>query len=142
MFLFSRYFVHVNLIGFQVLLIFHYYVVVPSTSCSSWILSSPILHKKESLILSYFPFVILRSLMVTWFVLHNFWNLDLARRHVIKTFCKLIFDDVILAMVVFVPGLALLPQKLHYLTKVCLIGHVLLLCYIESHLYTYYRIYY
>lgn len=34
----------------------------------------------------------------------------------LKSFCKLIVADLILTMVV--PGLALLPQKLHYLTEV------------------------
>ncbi|KAL7608998.1 uncharacterized protein LOC111912343 [Lactuca sativa] len=90
---------------------------------------------------SYFAFVILGSLMVTWFVLHNFWDLNIWLAGMsLKSFCKLIVADVILAMVV--PGLALLPQKLHYLTEVGLISHALLLCYIENRFYTYSGIYY
>lgn len=79
--------------------------------------------------------------MVTWFVLHNFWDLNIWLAGMsLKSFCKLIVADVILAMVV--PGLALLPQKLHYLTEVGLISHALLLCYIENRFYTYSGIYY
>ncbi|KVH95749.1 hypothetical protein Ccrd_002189, partial [Cynara cardunculus var. scolymus] len=90
---------------------------------------------------SYFAFVVLGSLMVTWFVLHNFWDLNIWLAGMsLKSFCKLIVADVILAMVV--PGLALLPQKLHYLTEVGLIGHALLLCYIENRFYTFSGIYY
>nr|XP_043606021.1 uncharacterized protein LOC122578180 [Erigeron canadensis] len=90
---------------------------------------------------SYFAFVVLGSLMVTWFVAHNFWDLNIWLAGMsLKSFCKLIVADVILAMAV--PGLALLPQKLHYLTEVGLIGHALLLCYIENRFYTYSGIYY
>ncbi|KAL8201385.1 hypothetical protein R6Q57_012724 [Mikania cordata] len=90
---------------------------------------------------SYFAFVVLGSLMVTWFVYHNFWDLNIWLAGMsLKSFCKLIVADVILAMAV--PGLALLPQKLHYLTEVGLIGHALLLCYIENRFYTYSGIYY
>ncbi|XP_076891218.1 uncharacterized protein LOC143542525 isoform X2 [Bidens hawaiensis] len=90
---------------------------------------------------SYFAFVGLGSLMVTWFVVHNFWDLNIWLAGMsLKSFCKLIVADVILAMAV--PGLALLPQKLHYLTEIGLIGHALLLCHIENHFYTYSGIYY
>ncbi|PWA88942.1 hypothetical protein CTI12_AA115550 [Artemisia annua] len=90
---------------------------------------------------AYFAFVVLGSLMVTWFVLHNFWDLDIWLAGMsLKSFCKLIVADVILAMAV--PGVALLPQKLHYLTEAGLIAHALLLCYIENRFYTYSGIYY
>ncbi|KAJ0915071.1 hypothetical protein HanPSC8_Chr06g0245771 [Helianthus annuus] len=90
---------------------------------------------------SYFAFVVLGSLMVTWFVVHNFWDLNIWMAGMsLKSFCKFIVADVILAMAV--PGLALLPQKLHYLTEVGLIGHALLLCHIENRFYTYSGIYY
>ncbi|KAJ8759383.1 hypothetical protein K2173_006903 [Erythroxylum novogranatense] len=76
---------------------------------------------------SYFAFVVLGSLMVTWFVLHNFWDLNIWLAGMsLKSFCKLIVANVILAMAV--PGLALLPSKLHFLAEVGLIGHTLLLC--------------
>lgn len=90
---------------------------------------------------SYFAFVVLGSLMVTWFVLHNFWDLNIWLAGMsLKSFCKLILVDVILAMVI--PGLALLPSKLHFLTEVGLISHALLLCYIENRFFSYSSIYY
>lgn len=79
--------------------------------------------------------------MVTWFVLHNFWDLNIWLAGMsLKSFCKLIVANVVLAMVV--PGLALLPQKLHFLTEVGLISHALLLCYIENRFFNYSSIYY
>ncbi|KAA8532277.1 hypothetical protein F0562_032310 [Nyssa sinensis] len=58
----------------------------------------------------------------------------------LKSFCKLIVVTVVLAMAV--PGLALLPPKLHFLTEVGLISHALLLCYIENCFFNYSSIYY
>lgn len=79
--------------------------------------------------------------MVTWFVLHNFWDLNIWLAGMsLKSFCKLIVANVVLAMVV--PGLVLLPQKLHFLTEVGLISHSLLLCYIENRFFNYSSIYY
>ncbi|KAL7197211.1 hypothetical protein ACSBR1_037099 [Camellia fascicularis] len=90
---------------------------------------------------SYFAFVVLGSLMVTWFVLHNFWDLNIWLAGMsLKTFCKLIVASVVLAMAV--PGLALLPPKLHFLVEVGLISHALLLCYIENRFFNYSSIYY
>lgn len=90
---------------------------------------------------SYFAFVVLGSLMVTWFVLHNFWDLNIWLAGMsLKSFCKLILVDVVLAMVI--PGLALLPSKLHFLTEVGLISHALLLCYIENRFFSYSSVYY
>lgn len=79
--------------------------------------------------------------MVTWFVWHNFWDLNIWLAGMsLKSFCKLIVASVILAMVV--PGLALLPAKLHFLTEAGLISHALLLCYIENRFFNYSSIYY
>ncbi|XP_022725442.1 uncharacterized protein LOC111281907 [Durio zibethinus] len=90
---------------------------------------------------SYFAFVVLGSLMVMWFVLHNCWDLNIWLAGMsLKSFCKLLVLDVLLAMVV--PGLALLPPKLHFLTEVGLISHALLLCYIENRFFSYSSIYY
>ncbi|KAJ9186163.1 hypothetical protein P3X46_005695 [Hevea brasiliensis] len=80
---------------------------------------------------SYFAFAVLGSLMVIWFVLHNYWDLNIWLAGMsIKSFCKLIVASVILAMAV--PGLALLPSKFHFLVELGLISHALLLCYIEN----------
>uniref|UniRef100_A0A5B7B8U7 No exine formation 1 n=1 Tax=Davidia involucrata TaxID=16924 RepID=A0A5B7B8U7_DAVIN len=90
---------------------------------------------------SYFVFVVLGSLMVTWFVLHNFWDLNIWLAGMsLKSFCKLIVASVVLAMTV--PGLALLPSKLHFLTEVGLISHALLLCFIENCFFNFSSIYY
>lgn len=90
---------------------------------------------------SYFAFVVLGSLMVMWFVMHNFWDLNIWLAGMsLKSFCKLIVADVVLAIAI--PGLALLPSKLHFLTEVGLICHALLLCYIENRFFSYSSIYY
>ncbi|KAK7295819.1 hypothetical protein RJT34_18731 [Clitoria ternatea] len=90
---------------------------------------------------SYFAFVVLGSLMVTWFVLHNFWDLNIWMAGMsLKSFCKLIIANAVLAMAI--PGLALLPSKLNFLSEAGLIGHALLFLYIENRLYSYSTIYY
>jgi hypothetical protein len=90
---------------------------------------------------SYFSFVVLGSLMVTWFVMRNFWDLNIWLAGMsLKSFCKLIIANFVLAMAV--PGLAILPSKLHFLTDVGLISHALLLCHIENRFFNYSSIYY
>uniref|UniRef100_A0A2N9FBP8 No exine formation 1 n=1 Tax=Fagus sylvatica TaxID=28930 RepID=A0A2N9FBP8_FAGSY len=58
----------------------------------------------------------------------------------LKSFCKFIITNVVLSMAI--PGLAILPSKLHFLTEVGLISHALLLCYIENRFFNYSSIYY
>lgn len=90
---------------------------------------------------AYFAFVVLGSLMVMWFVMHNFWDLNIWIAGMsLKSFCKLITGSVIVAMAV--PGLALLPAKLAFLTEAGLISHALLLCHIENRFFNYSGIYY
>ncbi|XP_042497404.1 uncharacterized protein LOC122076159 [Macadamia integrifolia] len=90
---------------------------------------------------SYFTFALLASLMVAWFVMHNYWNLNIWLAGMsLKFFCKLIVASVILAMAV--PGFSLLPPKFRFLTEVGLITHALLLCFIENRLYNYSSFYY
>ncbi|XP_073013150.1 uncharacterized protein [Typha latifolia] len=90
---------------------------------------------------SYFSFVTLASLMVLWFVVHNYWDLNIWIAGMpLKSFCKLVVASVFMAMVV--PGLALLPSKLRFLTELGLISHALLLCYIEDRLFNYTSLYY
>jgi len=96
--------------------------------------------EKKSLA-SYFAFVVLGSLMVTWFVLHNFWDLNIWLAGMsLKSFCKLIVANAVLAMAI--PGLTLLPSKINFLSEISLISHALLLCYIESRFFSYSSIYY
>ncbi|XP_057530619.1 uncharacterized protein LOC130809034 [Amaranthus tricolor] len=90
---------------------------------------------------SYFAFVVLGSLMVMWFVMHNFWDLNIWLAGMsLKSFCKLIVAGVILAMAT--PGLALFPPKLKFLIEAALISHALLLCHIENRFFNYSSIYY
>nr|XP_016443743.1 PREDICTED: uncharacterized protein LOC107769077 [Nicotiana tabacum] len=90
---------------------------------------------------SYFAFVVLGSLMVIWFVMHNYWDLNIWMSGMpLKSFCKLIVGSVILAMAI--PGLAILPAQFRFLTEIGLIGHALLLCYIENRFFSYSSIYY
>ncbi|XP_061989600.1 uncharacterized protein LOC133708162 [Rosa rugosa] len=90
---------------------------------------------------SYFAFVVLGSLMVTWFVMHNFWDLNIWMAGMsLKSFCKLVILNVVLALTI--PGLALLPSKLHFLTEIGLVTHALLLSHIENRFFNYSGIYY
>ena len=76
-----------------------------------------------------------------WFVMHNYWDLNIWLAGMsLKSFCKLIVADVVLALAV--PGLAILPSKVQFLTEACLIGHALLLCHIENRFLSYSSIYY
>ncbi|KAG9447285.1 hypothetical protein H6P81_013413 [Aristolochia fimbriata] len=90
---------------------------------------------------SYFAFVLLASLMVAWFVVQNFWDLNIWLAGMsLKSFCKMIVASVILAMAV--PGLVLLPSKFRFAAEVGLISHALLLCYIENRFFNYTGLYY
>ncbi|KAG6422465.1 hypothetical protein SASPL_119037 [Salvia splendens] len=90
---------------------------------------------------SYSAFVVLGSLMVAWFMLHNYWDLNIWIAGMsLKSFCKLIVGSVLLAMAV--PGLAVLPPQFSFLTEAGLIGHAFLLCYIENNFFNYSNVYY
>ncbi|PRQ37407.1 hypothetical protein RchiOBHm_Chr4g0402251 [Rosa chinensis] len=90
---------------------------------------------------SYFAFVVLGSLMVTWFEMHNFWDLNIWMAGMsLKSFCKLVILNVVLALTI--PGLALLPSKLHFLIEIGLVTQALLLCHIENRFFNYSGIYY
>ncbi|CAA0815517.1 no exine formation 1 [Striga hermonthica] len=90
---------------------------------------------------SYTAFVVLGSLMAAWFVMHNYWDLNIWIAGMsLKSFCKLIVGSVILAM--SVPGLAVLPPQFRFLTEAGLISHALLLCYIENNFFNYSNVYF
>ncbi|GLJ45910.1 hypothetical protein SUGI_0966700 [Cryptomeria japonica] len=90
---------------------------------------------------SYFVFVISASLPIAWFVVHNYWNLNIwLAGMALKSFCKYIIASTVLAMVI--PGLALLPSKVHIVMEFGLISHALMVCYLENKLYSYSSIYY
>ncbi|XP_031124366.1 uncharacterized protein LOC116027078 [Ipomoea triloba] len=118
-------------IGFPVLFI-------PLPSIAGFCLARFFTKKSAS---SYFAFVALGSLMFAWFVMHNYWGLNIWLAGMsLKSFCKLIVGCVILAMTI--PGLAILPPKLRFLTEFGLISHALLLCHIENQFFSYSNIYY
>ncbi|KAM3281227.1 hypothetical protein P3S67_028248 [Capsicum chacoense] len=118
-------------VGFPVL-------YVPFPSVAGFYLARFFTKKSVS---SYFTFVVLGSLMVIWFVMHNYWDLNIWMAGMpLKSFCKLIVGSVILAMAV--PGLAILPAQFRFLTEIGLIGHALLLCHIENRFFTYSSVYY
>ncbi|EPS62676.1 hypothetical protein M569_12112, partial [Genlisea aurea] len=95
---------------------------------------------KKSLF-SYFIFTVLASFMVAWFVIHNYWDLNIWIAGMsLKSFSKLIVASVILAMAI--PGVAVLPPKFRFLTEAGLISHALLLCYVENSLFNYSNFYY
>ncbi|KAL4191966.1 hypothetical protein AMTRI_Chr06g191580 [Amborella trichopoda] len=90
---------------------------------------------------SYFIFVGLASLTVTWFVVHNYWSLNIwVAGMALKSFCKLIVASVVLALAV--PGFALLPPKYRFSTELGLISHALVLCFIEKRFFSYSNISY
>lgn len=90
---------------------------------------------------SYFAFAALASLMLSWFIVHNFWDLNIWMAGMdLKSFCKLLMASAVVAMVV--PGLVLFPPKIGFLTELGLIGYALLLCYIEDRFFNYTSIYY
>ncbi|KAH9328708.1 hypothetical protein KI387_000816, partial [Taxus chinensis] len=90
---------------------------------------------------SYFIFVISASLPVAWFVVHNYWSLNIwLAGMALKSFCKFIIASAVLAMAI--PGLVLLPSKAHFVTEFGLMSHALLVCYLENQLYNYSSIYY
>ncbi|KAJ4794973.1 No exine formation 1 [Rhynchospora pubera] len=90
---------------------------------------------------SYFTFVALATLMVLWFVVHNYWDLNIWLAAMpLKTLTKYLVLGIMLAMTV--PGLTLLPVKFRFLIELGLIGHALLLCYVEDKLFNHAAMYY
>ncbi|KAL6567916.1 hypothetical protein OROGR_001584 [Orobanche gracilis] len=90
---------------------------------------------------SYSAFVVLGSLMLAWFVMHNYWDLNIWISGMsLKSFCKLLVGTIILAMAV--PGLAVFPPQFRFLTEAGLISHALLLCYVENNFFNYSNVYF
>ncbi|KAL6654737.1 hypothetical protein ACP70R_008202 [Stipagrostis hirtigluma subsp. patula] len=122
-------------IGFPVMYLFKF---LPLPMISGYYVARFFTKKSLS---SYFTFVAIASLMVLWFVVHNYWDLNIWIAGMpLKSFTKYVVAAVITAMAV--PGLALLPTKLRFLLELGLIGHALLLCYIENRLFNYATMYY
>ena len=85
---------------------------------------------------SYFIFAIAASVPFAWFIVHNFWFLNVWLGGVmLKSICKLLIGSGALALAV--PGLLLLPSKVRLLADVGLIGHAALVGQLESRLHNY-----
>eukprot|EP01018_Ginkgo_biloba_P017737 Gb_19950 [translate_table: standard] len=111
---------------------------LPAPIVSGFYISQFFMKKSLS---SYFIFVISASLPFTWFVVHNFWDLNIwLAGMALKSFCKLIIVSAVLAMAI--PGLVLLPLKVNIVTECGLISHALLVCYLENRFFSYSSIYF
>lgn len=106
---------------------------LPAPLVASFYLSHFCMKKNIS---SYFIFAVTASVPVAWFVVHNFWFLNVWLGGVmLKSTCKLLIGSAVLALAV--PGLVLLPSKVHLLADAGLIAHALLVCNLENRLHNY-----
>lgn len=110
---------------------------LPAPIISAFCLSQFFLKKNT---IFYAVFVITAIVPVTWFVVHNFWSLNIWLGGVpLKSLCRYIIAAAVLAM--SIPGLALLPEKVRYLTEFGLIGHAIIICHLENRVYNFAGIY-
>lgn len=92
-------------------------------------------------IISYAIFVVAAVVPLIWFVVHNFWYLNIWLGGApLQTVCKYIIGGAVVAM--GVPGLALLPLKARFAAEVGLVSHALIVCHLENRLYNFTSIYY
>lgn len=106
---------------------------LPAPLVSSFYISHFCMKKN---LLSYFIFAVTASVPVAWFVVHNFWFLNVWLGGVmLKSTCKLLIGSAMLALAV--PGLVLLPPKVHLLADAGLIVHAILICQLENRLHNY-----
>ncbi|BBM96840.1 hypothetical protein MPTK1_1g01090 [Marchantia polymorpha subsp. ruderalis] len=115
------------------------YKFFPASIIAAFFLSQFCLRKN---VISYFVAVLAASVPATWFVVHNFYNLNVWLGGVnIKHICQLIVGSILLAMII--PGLSLIPHKfIHHLVAVGLIGQALVICMGENRLYNFTNMYY
>ncbi|MCO5577316.1 hypothetical protein L7F22_031144 [Adiantum nelumboides] len=105
----------------------------PAPLVASFYLSHFCMKKNIS---SYFIFAATASVPVAWFVVHNFWFLNVwLGGLMLKSTCKLLISSAVLALAV--PGLLLLPSKVHLLADAGLIAHAILVCRLENRLHNY-----
>lgn len=82
---------------------------------------------------SYFIFLLSATLSAAWFILHNFWFLDVSLGGMpIKTICGLLLGSLVLALAV--PGVTLLPRA-SFLVGVAFIAQAFLVCRLENRFY-------
>ncbi|CAM6093060.1 unnamed protein product [Calypogeia fissa] len=91
---------------------------------------------------SYFIFAIAASIPATWFVLHNFYYLNIWLGGVnIKHVCHLIIGSILLGLTI--PGLTLIPiPQLQLLVPLGLIGQAAVMCAAENRLYNFTNMYF
>ncbi|KAH6558160.1 hypothetical protein KP509_1Z076600 [Ceratopteris richardii] len=107
--------------------------LLPAPLIASFYLSHFCMKKN---LLSYLAFAVAASVPVTWFIVHNFWFLNVWLGGVmLKSTCKLLIASSVLALAL--PGLLLLPSKVRLLTDAGLIAHALLVCRLENRLHNY-----
>lgn len=112
--------------------------LVPAPVIAAYFISQFFLNKN---LVSYAVFVAAGVVPVAWFVVHNFWSLNIWLGGApLKTICKFVIGGAVLAM--SVPGLALLPSKAQFAAEVGLVGHALIVCHLENRLYNFTSIYY
>lgn len=112
--------------------------LVPAPVIAAYFISQFFLNKN---LVSYAVFVAAGVVPVAWFVVHNFWSLNIWLGGApLKTICKFVIGSAVLAM--SVPGLALLPSKAQFAAEVGLVGHALIVCHLENRLYNFTSIYY
>lgn len=76
-----------------------------------------------------------------WFVMYNFWDLNIWLVGMFfRFFCKLFIAGVVFVVIIF--GFVLFLLKFKFLIEVVLISYVLLLCNIENRFFNYSSIYY
>lgn len=106
---------------------------LPAPLVSSFYLSHFCMKKNLS---SYFIFALTASVPVQSFVVQNFWFLNVWLGGVmLKSTCKLLIASAMLALAV--PGLVLLPSKVHLLADAGLIAHAILVCQLENRLHNF-----
>lgn len=111
---------------------------LPAPVAAAYFISQFFLRKD---LVSYAIFVVAAMVPLTWFVVQNFWYLNIWLGGApLQTVCKYIIAGAVVAM--GVPGLALLPHKARYAAEVGLISHALIVCHLENRLYNFTSIYY
>ncbi|KAL2652734.1 hypothetical protein R1flu_020862 [Riccia fluitans] len=115
------------------------YKFFPASIVAAHFLSQFCLKKS---VISYFIAVVAATVPATWFVVHNFYNLNVWLGGVnIKHICQLIVGSVVLAMII--PGLSLIPYKfVHQLVAVGLIAQAVVICMGENRLYNFTNMFY
>lgn len=114
------------------------WMFLPAPVIAAYFIAQFFLNKS---IVSYTISVVAAVVPLTWFVVHNFWYLNIWLGGApLQTICKYIIGGAVVAM--GVPALSLLPNKLRYAAEAGLVIHALIVCHLENRLYNFTSIYY